>query len=198
MKVLTAEQMREVDRLTTERYGIPGLQLMENAATSVVNETLKTYGPLGKKRVLVISGRGNNGGDGAAVARLLHEKGADIHLILLGRIEDAEGDARTNFDRARNLSASYAETFELSEVSTIEEFDRQIRDRNYDLYFDAIFGTGLTRPAEGLHQHAIQFLNANGTANGYRWNEAPLIVAVDIPSGIASDTSELVGPAVHA
>ena len=99
-KVLTAEQMRTVDRLTTERYGIPSILLMENAAHAVARViTEKLGGSVEGKSVLVLCGKGNNGGDGAAIARLLSDAKARVRLILFAKSEQTRGDARTNFDR---------------------------------------------------------------------------------------------------
>ncbi|HKF54994.1 MAG TPA: NAD(P)H-hydrate epimerase, partial [Blastocatellia bacterium] len=111
MKVLTSAQMREVDRLTTERYGIPGLQLMENAAIAVVDSIEKRVGRLEGKRVIVLCGKGNNGGDGAAAARHLHLRGARIDLILLGKLEDTRGDAHRNFELAHAMSSGQGDRF---------------------------------------------------------------------------------------
>src|SRR5215470_10767722 len=97
-KVLTAAQMREVDRLTTERYGIPSILLMENAAHAVANViTKKLGGSVKEKSILVLCGKGNNGGDGAALARILAMQGAYIDVLLFGKILETKGDARTNF-----------------------------------------------------------------------------------------------------
>src|SRR5947207_12414056 len=98
-KVLTAEQMREVDRMTTERYGIPSILLMENAAHAVARViTEKLGGSVKGKSILILCGKGNNGGDGAALARILAIQGAVVDVILLGSIEEISGDARINFD----------------------------------------------------------------------------------------------------
>src|SRR5882672_7045771 len=97
-KVLTAEQMREVDRLTTERYGIPSILLMENAAHAVARViTEKLGGSVKGKSILVLCGKGNNGGDGAALARILGIDGAFVEVVLFGKIKETKGDARTNF-----------------------------------------------------------------------------------------------------
>jgi len=190
MRVLTADQMREVDRLTSERYGVPGLLLMENAAARTVEAIEKNLGPASGKRALVLCGRGNNGGDGAAVARLLNIKGTLVDCLLLGRVEDARGDARTNFEIARALSGSAVPHFRFIEIESTEQFARESSARAYDYYIDAIFGTGLTRPASGLHEEAVNFLNERASG-------AP-VVSVDIPSGLGSDSPELIGPAVRA
>src|SRR5689334_16728326 len=102
LKVLTAAQMREVDRLTTERYGIPSILLMENAAHAVARViTEKLGGSVEGKKILVICGSGNNGGDGAAVARLLSVQMAKVDVCLFGKIADTKGDARANFEICR-------------------------------------------------------------------------------------------------
>src|ERR1044071_7222455 len=96
-KVLTAEQMREVDRLTTERYGIPSILLMENAAHAVATViTEKLGGSVRGKSVLILCGPGNNGGDGAAVARLLFQRGAVVEVRFFGNLAKSKGDADVN------------------------------------------------------------------------------------------------------
>ncbi len=98
-KVLTAAEMREVDRLTTEKYGIPSLLLMENAAHAVSRViSQKLGGDLAGKSVLILCGPGNNGGDGAALARILWTQGAFVEVVLLGRVDGTKGDAKTNFE----------------------------------------------------------------------------------------------------
>lgn len=190
MKILSAAEMREVDRLTTERYGVPSLLLMENAATRTLEATEKKFGDVAGKRALVICGRGNNGGDGAALARLLHNKDAEIDVLLLGRVEDSKGDARTNFQAALDISSTAGTNCRFIEIETAEQFWAEATAYPHALFFDAIFGTGLTRPASGLFEEAIHLLNDHT-------GESP-VISVDIPSGIASDTQELIGPAVKA
>jgi ADP-dependent NAD(P)H-hydrate dehydratase / NAD(P)H-hydrate epimerase len=190
MKILLSAEMREVDRLTTERFGVPSLLLMENAASRTVDATETKFGEAAGKRALIISGRGNNGGDGAAIARLLHKKGASVDLLLLGRIDDAKGDARTNFEAAVEIAAKSGVNFRFVEIETAEQFWAEATAYPHDLFFDAIFGTGLTRPASGLFEEAIHLLNDHT-------NNSP-VISVDIPSGVASDSQELIGPAVKA
>jgi hydroxyethylthiazole kinase-like uncharacterized protein yjeF len=190
MKILSAAQMREVDRLTTEQFGVPSLGLMENAAARTIEATENKFGNLADKRVLLICGRGNNGGDGAAIARLLHNKGASIDLLLLGRVEDTKGDARTNFDAALEIASKAGSAFRFLEIENGKQFSQEATAYPHALYFDAIFGTGLTRPASGMFEEAIRFLNDLS-------GESP-VISVDIPSGIASDSKDLIGPAVKA
>src|SRR4030095_14651185 len=97
-KVLTAEQMREVDRLTTEKYGIPSLLLMENAAHAVARViTEKLGGSVEGKSILILCGKGNNGGDGAALGRILWTLGAKVHILVWGNEAYHPGDAGDNF-----------------------------------------------------------------------------------------------------
>ncbi len=190
MKILLAAEMREVDRLTTERFGVPSLQLMENAAARTVEAAEAKFGDVANKRALIICGRGNNGGDGAAIARLLHNKGASVDVLLLGRVDDAKGDARTNFEAAAEIAAKAGANLRFVEIETAEQFWAEATAYPHALFIDAIFGTGLTRPASGLFEEAIHLLNDHT-------NDSP-VISVDIPSGVASDSKDPIGPAVRA
>src|ERR1700745_204666 len=104
-KVLTAEQMREVDRLTTEKYGIPSILLMENAAHAVARViTEKLGGSVKGKSILILCGKGNNGGDGAALARILWTQGAEVYICVFGNLTDTKSEAKVNFESAKRLS----------------------------------------------------------------------------------------------
>src|SRR5688572_27478205 len=98
MKILTAEQMREVDRLTTEKYGIPGLILMENAGMRVAEVLEDQFEELEALSIAILCGKGNNGGDGFVVARQLIQKGCFPFVFLFASEEEVKGDAKTNFD----------------------------------------------------------------------------------------------------
>jgi hydroxyethylthiazole kinase-like uncharacterized protein yjeF len=186
MKILSAAQMREVDRLTIERYGLPGLLLMENAAAQTIAAVEKKYGSVKNRRALIICGKGNNGGDGAVIARQLHTKGCLTRTLLLGKVEDTKGDARTNFDILQALKSEVIGC-ELFEIENHEQFIAEATSAAYDLFFDAIFGTGLARKATNLFEQAICFLNTCNT-----------IIAVDVPSGLSSDAAEPIGANVRA
>src|SRR4029450_5530361 len=96
-KVLTAAQMREVDRLTTERYGIPSIILMENAAHAVARVITDKLGGSGTgKSILILCGKGNNGGDSAALARVLWKDGCQVFVMLVGNLNETNGDAEVN------------------------------------------------------------------------------------------------------
>lgn len=194
--------MREIDRLTTERYSTPSLVLMENAASAVVRVIVSAFaGDVANKNVLVLCGRGNNGGDGAATARLLVHAGANVSAILFGRMDETRGDARANFEALESLagdpSSSITGTVQFQTATT----DEESRDKFHeslssppDVIVDALFGTGLTRPLAGAFAEVINGANLLRDIG----SSAPLVVAIDIPSGLNSDNREPIGPAIHA
>ncbi|MCI0661291.1 MAG: NAD(P)H-hydrate dehydratase [Acidobacteria bacterium] len=185
---MTAQQMREIDRLSVEIGGIPYPTLMENAGARVVEAIIENYGPVEGKRFVVYCGKGNNGGDGAVIARLLRMKDAQqVALFLLGSIDQTRGEARTNLEIVERL---YPEDIHyLTEISDFTEPD--FRDAGDFIVIDALLGTGISRPAEAFFAGAIELINRLKTA-GRR------VVSVDIPSGLSSDTGQIIGPNVHA
>src|SRR5262245_49196258 len=104
MKILTAQQMREMDRLTVEVCGIPYPTLMETAGSRVVEAVISNYGPVAGRLFWILCGKGNNGGDGAVVARLLWMSGALIRLQLFGRLDQVQGEARVNLESAKQIA----------------------------------------------------------------------------------------------
>jgi ADP-dependent NAD(P)H-hydrate dehydratase / NAD(P)H-hydrate epimerase len=198
--VVTSTQIREIDRLTSERYGIASLVLMENAASAVVRVIVSMFGgDVAGKTALVLCGRGNNGGDGAAVARLLAHAGANVFALLFDKVENTKGDARTNFEALGSLAGSselpggirFLECGVADGSLTIAE---EYLAQPLDVIIDGLFGTGLSRPLEGLHADVVGRVNKlRGAATS-----GPLIVAIDIPSGLDSDNAELIGPAIRA
>jgi NAD(P)H-hydrate epimerase len=187
-KVLTAEQMREVDRLTTEEYGIPSLLLMENAAHAVARVITEKLGVVDGKLFRIFCGKGNNGGDGAALARILWLRGARCLVYLFGKVEDTHGDARTNFEIARNLSAvqtgyinANTAYFSFDEIIDVPEYLDKFEYLEEDVCIDALFGTGLTRPMTEDFRNLFRGPVFRGC----------LIVSLDLPSGAMADSSEL-------
>jgi ADP-dependent NAD(P)H-hydrate dehydratase / NAD(P)H-hydrate epimerase len=178
MKVLTAAQMREVDRQTIE-LGIPGLVLMENAGHRVVEVLDEQFAPLSDHHVVVLCGKGNNGGDGFVVARQLHTRLQPARLDVVFPDDPAtlKGDAAANY---RMLLACGCRV------------DDEISDemRGATLVLDALLGTGLTGPARGPTADLIGEIN--------RGFPGARVVAVDLPSGLASDSGEIPGEAVRA
>lgn len=205
-KVLTAAEMREVDRLTTERYGIPSIILMENAAHAVARViTEKLGGSVENKRILILCGKGNNGGDGAALGRILGLEGAFVDILLFGKMDETKGDARTNIGAfiGENYEADdvyYHKFGQLREITSREEWDNYLYSsaQDWNVVVDAVFGTGLTRPVEGWMANVlrhIRILNEEQIENsGYD----RIRISVDIPSGLNSDVGHEIGEYLRA
>lgn len=195
-KVLTAEEMREVDRLTTEKYGIPSLLLMENAAHAAARVIIEKLGGSVKgKSVLVLCGKGNNGGDGAALARILWTMGADVHTYLFGQIEETKGDARVNFEAIKKISDLSGEFYPTLWEDNDEELIADIEITNqFDVLIDSLFGTGLTRKLDG---DFAQNLHTVITFLSYK-EKYPLFFSLDLPSGLNSNLSNPIGKNLQA
>ena len=168
MKIVTAAEMRAIDRATSERFGVPSLTLMENAGAAVAEHVLTHYGAA--QTIVVFCGKGNNGGDGFVAARRLHEEGKTVRVILLADPADLRGDAAVMFGK-RPTSAIVVHSSEELQSDRVGLYEAA------DLYLDAILGTGFKPPVSGLYADAIAMLNAC---------HAP-VVAVDIPSGADAD-----------
>jgi NAD(P)H-hydrate epimerase len=178
MKVLTAAQMREVDRRTIEA-GIPGIVLMENAGHRVVEFLAERFAPLPEQRIVVLCGKGNNGGDGLVIARQLHTRihPAELHVVLLAAPEELKGDAAANYRMLTVCGCPVAREIPADA-------------RRASLVIDALLGTGVSGPATGVMLEGIRAIN----------REFPLakVVAVDIPSGMPSDTGAPAGEMARA
>lgn len=174
MKILTAAQMREVDRLTTERYGIPSLLLMENAGSGVVREMAAHFGDLRRFKIAVLCGKGNNGGDGFVAARHLSMRGARVQVLLFASPAEMKGDARTNLEIWQKLGYP----LQVVEETSVSDgsLRRVFRDLEADIVVDALLGTGARPPVKGLLEAVIKELQ-----------RFPRIAAVDIPSGLDCD-----------
>ncbi len=189
MKVLTAAQMREADRLTTERYGIPGIELMENAGTAICEFLREKFADLTSRKILVLCGKGNNGGDGLVVARHLKDFGSSAVVFLFANPGSVEGEAAANLKRwQQGIGELYVVT------SEAEWHSARPALAEADLIVDALLGTGLLGPVEGLLGAVIEDLNA---ARAKRRGKM-IVVAVDMPSGLASDSQDFGGPVVAA
>ena len=180
-KIVTAQEMRDLEKRLIQGQGTPSIVLMEQAAAGVVAELCRS-GML-DKLTMVVCGTGNNGGDGLSVLRQLLMTGRRAGGILLGLPDRLKGDARLEWD-----------LLERAGVEVICAPDQRALEAAWpaaehaDCLVDAIFGIGLSRPVEGLHRQAIEWMNAS---------PAP-VVAVDIPSGVDSDTGQIAGQAVRA
>src|SRR5260370_31681424 len=145
MKVLTATQRGEADRLTTERHGISSLQLMENAGAAIAEFLREKFGGLAQRKVAVLCGKGNNGGDGLVVARLLKESGCSPEVVLFSNPGAVEGDTGVNLKRWRQTLG------DLHVVTNSAEWEPVRAELgSADLILDALLGTELHSPVEGL------------------------------------------------
>jgi hydroxyethylthiazole kinase-like uncharacterized protein yjeF len=179
MKILTAAQLRTIDRLSGDT-----LTLMENAGMRVVETIEERFGNLEDLQVYVLCGKGNNGGDGFVIARHLTERGCAPHVLLFANEREIVGDAAKNLIRLKAVGESPIVI--LSEA----EWDGFGCEDEAALVVDALLGTGLTRPVEGLYRAVIESVPEcfpEGT-----------VLAVDIPSGLAADSCKPIGPAIQA
>jgi NAD(P)H-hydrate epimerase len=173
--ILDRASVREVDRAAIEQFGIPGIVLMENAARALADQALAMVGHALGAEVLIVCGTGNNGGDGWALARHLHNEG-------LRPVVAALGDPRPESDAGVNCAI--CRRMKIEEVP-IGDLDRH---RDAALVVDALFGTGLGRPITGAAADAIEWINASGRP----------VLAVDVPSGLDCDTGRRLGATVRA
>jgi hydroxyethylthiazole kinase-like uncharacterized protein yjeF len=178
MKILTAAQMRAVDRRTTE-MGIPGLVLMENAGQRVVDLLAEKFAPLGARRIAILCGKGNNGGDGLVAARQLFTRFRPLalHVVLLAAPEELKGDAAQNYRMLRVCGCPVT-----------REIPAEARLAT--IVVDALLGTGISGPASGAMLEGIRQIN-----HGFPLAQ---VVAVDIPSGMPSDSGEPLGEQARA
>jgi hydroxyethylthiazole kinase-like uncharacterized protein yjeF len=175
MKVLSAAQMREVDRLSTEQHGIPSLVLMENAGSAVVREMKAHFGDLRRFRIAILCGRGNNGGDGFVVARHLMMGGIPADVLLFAPPAEVKGDARVNLEILQKSGASIQVVDESG--FTEESLKRTLRDLGeFDVIVDGLLGTGIRPPVSGFLEGVIRNLQ-----------RCRRVVAIDIPSGLECD-----------
>src|SRR5215471_2415228 len=179
MILLSAAQSRELDRLSQQKYGIDSYALMTNAGDAVARTIARRWPEAMAHGVLVVAGKGNNGGDGFVAARRLHQAGERVRTVLLARRTDLSGDA------ARACSDYAAVGGIIIEIVEEDALAAAMGAEQTDVIVDAIFGTGLNAEVRGLARRAIEVINATEAA----------VVAVDIASGINSDSGALMGAA---
>ena len=179
MRIATAEQMKELDRMAIEERGIPSADLMERAAHALAAEVLTLAGGTG--RAVCFCGPGNNGGDGIACARLLREAGLEVRCVLVGDRERLTPDART-------MEARLAAAGGCLEPFAPDDPAFAAWCLEADVMVDALFGIGLSRPVEGDALIAVHMMNTC---------DIP-VVSADIPSGVETDTGRVLGAAVEA
>jgi hydroxyethylthiazole kinase-like uncharacterized protein yjeF len=183
MKVLTSTQMKEIDRTAIEEIGIPGTILMENAGRQIFKKLREKFPEVSREKIVIVAGKGNNGGDGFVVARHLYSHGANPEVMLLASKKDVRGDAAVNLNIAQKIG------IKISEIRSLKDWNLQ-RGKIFlcNVLVDAVFGTGLVKPAQGFYAAVIKDINKS---KAYK-------IAVDIPSGLSSDTFQIIGPCVNA
>jgi NAD(P)H-hydrate epimerase len=175
--------MQEMDRLTIEEIGIPGVVLMENAARGASKVFLSHFAPPLNSHVLILCGRGNNGGDGYVMARVLSEAGLKVTVLVLAEFNKIAGDALVNLEILRHMG------LEVQEVPSEEQWKKQRRHlKDCEFIIDGLLGTGLNSPVRGFYARVIDEVN--------RANKP--VTAIDIPSGLNADTGQVMGVAVQA
>ena len=183
-KLLSRDQVRNVDRQAIEHYGIPGIVLMENASRGLARVVLQKLTDSPNPRVAIVTGTGNNAGDGFALARHLHNARSDPVVLIVGQESRISGDARTNLEIIKRMGLP------LKLLSQDQTGLAELRDQlqRAELIIDAIFGTGLSGPVRGFYKDVIEQINFSSTP----------VLAVDIPSGLDCDTGQPLGSAVRA
>lgn len=182
MHIVTAAQMQALDRRTIQEAGIPGRTLMARAGAAVVAAMEEVLGPAAGRSVTIVCGKGNNGGDGLVVARLLKQKSARVRAVLLAKPADLSPDAREMYRRFVRAAGKAA----VLVCPSDERLRALLADS--DLIVDALLGTGLAAPVTGAYRGAIEAINEAGRP----------VTAVDLPSGIHADTGAILGAAVRA
>ncbi len=183
MKVLTGSQMAELDRVAIEAIGMPSLVLMENAGRSVFQVIQERIPDFAQKKIAIVCGKGNNGGDGLVVARHLINHGAMVDVFVLSTLAKLSDEAETNatiLHRSDEVIHCITDKDQLSQMASALS--------QADLIVDAIFGTGFTGEVRGLAAQVIELINLSPAQ----------VLSIDIPSGVESDTGKAPGPAVMA
>ncbi len=192
LKVATTQEMQQIDRDTIERYGIPGTVLMERAGLAVARKINELFfkksedpqqisGTTQRKKVIVLCGGGNNGGDGFVTARILHNQGIDVEVYLAAKPEDLKGDAKINYNAAKKFG------IKIFPVQRFLTYPLSLTPYSC-LIVDALLGTGLNKNVRPpLSDLIIKTNRLSGP-----------VISIDIPSGISSDTGQIMGHAIKA
>ncbi|RKY79035.1 bifunctional ADP-dependent NAD(P)H-hydrate dehydratase/NAD(P)H-hydrate epimerase [candidate division KSB1 bacterium] len=178
--VVTADEMRRIDRIMIDEIGIPGIVLMENAGLKTAQAIAQYYAPVSGKAIVILCGKGNNGGDGFVVGRHLAAMGARVQIFLLGDKDAVTGDAKVNLEIAQ------ASGLTIQEILDWTEFSSSLPQA--DIFVDALLGTGVKGEVKGLYRLAIEWLNSQRVP----------IVAIDAPSGVNNDDGNLLGVGIRA
>ncbi|MBU4601958.1 NAD(P)H-hydrate epimerase, partial [bacterium] len=182
MKVVTSQQMREIDRKAIEENKISGLALMENAGLRIFQSLKDIYSDLRLKKIIIFAGSGNNGGDGFVVARHLYDYGVKVKVFLLAPFHKIKDEAGENLNIIDKMGV------EVIEVETVKLEEIQKAIQNSDLIIDAILGTGLQGRVTDLKAEIINLINVANKE----------VVAIDVPSGLNADSGKIEGPCIKA
>ncbi|TAK18536.1 MAG: NAD(P)H-hydrate epimerase, partial [Acidobacteria bacterium] len=183
MRVLTTAQMRDADRRTIDDVGISGAVLMENAGRQVVAAMESTFPDLGASRVAVLCGRGNNGGDGLVVARVLHERNVDVSIYVLGAANGFKGESLANLSAVKQIGI---DVVDIADAAVWELHSTDVVGS--DIIVDALFGTGFHGQIDGLTETVVADVNGSSKP----------VVSIDLPSGLSADTHLVPGPVIRA
>lgn len=178
MIVTTSEQMKAIDRKAIEEYRIPGLILMEHAAMKVADVVMNMSFA---EQIYVVCGTGNNGGDGFAAARLLYQKGKQVHVLVVGSVEKQSEDAKKMFRALLGLD------IEIEYILGLDDLPEEPQGLN-TIIIDALFGIGCSRALNGIHAGIVEWINES----------EGIVVSIDVPSGINSDNGHVMGVSVNA
>jgi hydroxyethylthiazole kinase-like uncharacterized protein yjeF len=181
MILLTAEESRKLDRLSQQKYGVDSYSLMTRAGEAVAGTLVARMPQAARAGVLVVAGKGNNGGDGLVAARRLHQGGVPVRVALLAWGSDLKGDAARAHDEFVAAGGTIIQAPDSSDLEAA-------MGERPGVIIDAIFGTGLNAPVRGTAARAIEIVNQLGVP----------LVAVDIASGVNSDTGAIMGAAIRA
>ena len=183
MRLVKASEMQEMDRLSIQELGIPGAVLMENAARGASRIFLDHFDPPDNSHVVLLCGRGNNGGDGYVMARYLHQEGLRVTVAVLSELDKISGDALINLDIIRQMDLEILEVPSADKLTTLHQILY-----NCDFIIDGILGTGLNSPVRDFLGQIIEEINGLGKP----------IMAIDIPSGLNADSGQIMGVAINA
>ena len=183
MKLLKADEMKDIDRRASSEFGIPSIILMENAGLRTLEVIEEILGETKNRMIVILAGKGNNGGDGLVIARHLINSGAVVETYLTGEVEELTQDSRINYEILLKMGARI---FPLSSEKDLDLLMLSLM--NADLIVDALYGIGFKGSLNQFDSRLVKMVN---------WCRAP-VVAVDIPSGVEADTGRVNGDAIKA
>ncbi len=187
IKVTTASEIRILDKKASDDYGIPSIILMENASIGIVDFISELSKEKSINNILVFCGHGNNGGDGFAAARHLVNRGFNVCVALVGNVQKLTGDAKTNFEIIQKISETEENLKLFINPSSLNKL-KNVFDEPFDVILDALLGTGLSSEIREPYFSTIQWINS------YK----AIKIAIDVPTGLSSDSGEILGNAFKA